>query len=222
MQNYLRTNMMSLFFSGCSITWGDELKDRVNERYSTLVSKHYGCKHVNIAQCGVSNDYIVRNTIKYLEKINPDIVVIQFTVNQRIEYFNENAKIEQWTPQTIQSKKIRNYYTQIYNDILGVENLWKNVFLFDAYCKSVGQKYVSIIGDHYEYTLRRPEKFWENKIGYWKDMCKDFTPAFLHMDLLGDLTTHPHHYANGSKGGHPTAEAHKIIADYFIKLIDAI
>ena len=222
MQNYLKTNMMSLFFSGCSITWGDELKDRINERYSTLVSKHYGCKHVNISQCGVSNDYIVRNTIKFLQKTKPDIVVIQFTVNQRIEYFNQNADIEHWTPQRIRSKKQRNYYTQIYNDILGVENLWKNVFLFDAYCKSVGQKYVSIIGDHYEHTLYRPEKYWENKIGYWKDMCKDFIPAFLHMDLLGDLTTHPHHYANGSKGGHPTAEAHKLRADYFIKLIDAI
>ena len=214
--------MMSLFFSGCSITWGDELADRMNERYSTLISKHYGCQHFNISKCGVSNDYIVRNTIKFLQNTKPDIVVIQFTVNQRIEYFNQNTDVEHWTPQILKSKKQRNYYTQTYNDILGVENLWKNVFLFDAFCKSIGQKYVSIIADHYEVALYKPEKFYKTGKGYWRDMCKDFTPSFLHIDLLGELTTHPQHYANGPKGGHPTAEAHRLIADYFIKLIDAI
>ena len=215
--------MKSLFFSGCSITWGDELKKRFAERYSTLVSNHYDCKHINISQCGISNDNIVRNTIKFLQNNNkPDIVVIQFTVNQRIEYINENSEIENWTPQIVKNNKQRSYYTQVYNDLLGVENLWKNVFLFDAYCKSVGQKYVSIIADHYEVTLYKPEKFYHKGKGYWRDMCKDFAPSFLHIDLLGDLSTHPHHYANGYKGGHPTAEAHKLIANYFIDLIDAI
>ena len=215
--------MKSLFFSGCSITWGDELKKRFAERYSTLVSNHYDCKHINISQCGISNDNIVRNTIKFLQNNNkPDVFVIQFTVNQRIEYVNENSEIEHWTPQRVKNNKQRSYYTQVYNDLLGVENLWKNVFLFDAYCKSVGQKYVSIIADHYEVTLYKPEKFYHKGKGYWRDMCKDFAPSFLHIDLLGDLFTHPHHYANGYKGGHPTAEAHKLIANYFIDLIDAI
>ena len=93
MQSYLRTNMMSLCFSGCSITWGDELTDRVNERYSTLVSKHYGCEGVNLSQCGISNDCIVRNSINYLQNNKADIVVIQYTVTSRLEYYVENGDL---------------------------------------------------------------------------------------------------------------------------------
>ena len=81
--------MMSLCFSGCSITYGDELNRRLDERYSTLVSNHYGCNHVNISQCGISNDAIVRNTIRHLQNTSsPDVVVIQYTVHPRIEYFD--------------------------------------------------------------------------------------------------------------------------------------
>ena len=50
-----------------------------------------------------------------------------------------------WLVPTYLKKAHREYYTKIYNDVLGAENLWKNIFLFDTYCKSIGQKYVSII-----------------------------------------------------------------------------
>ena len=33
---------MEFLFVGCSITWGDELEDRLNERYSKLVSDACG------------------------------------------------------------------------------------------------------------------------------------------------------------------------------------
>ena len=103
--------MKSLCFSGCSITWGDELKNRYSERYSTLVSKHYDSRHFNLSQCGISNDSIVRSTINNIQNTNPDIVVIQFTVHPRIEYFTENDTIENWTPQSLNKfRKSRNYY----------------------------------------------------------------------------------------------------------------
>ena len=70
MQCYLRVSMMSLCFSGCSITWGDELEKRYAERYSTLVSNHYDARHTNISKCGISNDNIVRNTIKHIQNTN--------------------------------------------------------------------------------------------------------------------------------------------------------
>ena len=76
---------MSLLFSGCSITWGDELKNRYQARYSTLVSKHYNYRHFNLSACGISNDSIVRSTINTIQNTKPDIVVIQFTVHPRIE-----------------------------------------------------------------------------------------------------------------------------------------
>ena len=51
---------MKILYNGCSITWGDELTDRENQRYSRLVSNHYNAEEVNLASNGISNDRIVR------------------------------------------------------------------------------------------------------------------------------------------------------------------
>ena len=227
MQNYLRTNMMSLCFSGCSITWGDELQNRIKERYSTLVSDHYKCTHVNLSECGISNDSIVRNTIKYIQNSKTDVIVIQFTVTSRIEYYRVNKKIAKFTPQPTfippQLKQThREYYTKLYNDVLGVENMWKNIFLFDSYCKSVGQKYVSLIADHFERIIMKPEKYYRGHVGYWRSMCKDYNPVYIQNQLLGTEFEHPENYAQGNKGGHPSANGHIQMANKTIELIDAI
>ena len=214
--------MNSITFSGCSITWGDELNDRLNERYSKLVADHYNTKGYNMSECGISNDAIVRRTIEYLQGTRPDLVVLQFTVTQRIEFFDANVEPENWTPQRLQSVRQRDYYLRIYNDVLGAENLWKNIFLFDSFCKSIGQKYVSIIAEHYENTQRWPERYYENNIGYWRSLCNDYTPVWMHMDVLKGLKQCPAHYANGFNGGHPSAKGHKAIANKIIELIDAI
>ena len=214
--------MMSLCFSGCSITWGDELERRYADRYSTLVSNHYDARHTNISRCGISNDAIVRRTITYLQKNKPDIVVMQFTVHQRIEYITRLAQLELWTPQRRDYVNAKQYYLNMYNDVWGCENLWKNIFLFDSFCKSIGQKYVSVIAEHYENTQRFPERFYENKIGYWRSLCKDYKPTFIQMDILKGSKQCPTHYANGFNGGHPSAKGHKAIANKIIELIDAI
>ena len=214
--------MMSLCFSGCSITWGDELQNRLIERFSHVVSKHYGCRCVNLGERGSSNDAIVRRTISYLQNNKADVVVMQFTVVQRIEYFTQKAEVEGWTPQKLDNQSKRNYYKLMYNDILGCENLWKNIFLFDSYCKSVGQKYVSIIADHYEQTLGKPRRYYKNEKGYWRSLCQDYEPLLMHRQLLGELDVSPDHYSMREKGGHPTAKAHKLIANKIIGLIDAI
>ena len=214
--------MNSITFSGCSITWGDELNDRLNERYSKLVADHYNTKGYNMSECGISNDAIVRRTIEYLQGTRPDLVVLQFTVTQRIEFFDANVEPEKWTPQRLKSVRQRDYYTRIYNEVLGAENLWKNIFLFDSFCKSIDQKYVSIIAEHYESTQRWPERYYENKKGYWRSLCNDYTPVWMHMDVLKGLKQCPAHYANGFNGGHPSAKGHKAIANKIIELIDAI
>ena len=224
MQCYLRVSMMSLCFSGCSITWGDELKTRYIERYSTLVSKHYDTRHVNLSECGISNDTIVRNTINHLETTKHDVVVIQYTVHPRIEYFNDQTNmIENWTPQDAKkSQKRRNYYLSVYNDMMAAENMWKNIFLFDTYCKSVGQKYVSLIADHFERIIVKPQKYYNTHIGYWRSMCKDYNPTYIQFDLLGMQHQQPENYARGMNGGHPSAEGHNKMANKVIELIDAI
>jgi len=219
--------MMSLCFSGCSITWGDELKNNHQERYSTLVSKHYDVRHTNISENGISNDNIVRNTIRHLQGTKPDVVVIQYTVHPRLEYFRVKQKPAKFTPQPYfipphLKQTHREYYTKVYNEVLGVENMWKNIFLFDSFCKSVGQKYVSLIADHFERIIVKPHMYYEGHVGYWRKMCKDYNPVFLQKHLLGTSEEHPENYAQGKNGGHPSAEGHIKIADKIIELIDAI
>ena len=216
--------MKSLCFSGCSITWGDELKTRYIERYSTLVSKHYDTRHVNLSECGISNDTIVRNTINHLETTKHDVVVIQYTVHPRIEYFNDKTNmIENWTPQRANdTQRCRAYYLSVYNDTLAAENMWKNIFLFDSYCKSVGQKYVSLIADHFERIIVNPHNYYNGHIGYWRSMCKDYNSIYIQRDLLKSDRINPENYAQGMKGGHPSASGHILIANKTIELIDAI
>tara|TARA_B100000927_G_scaffold87402_1_gene70452 strand:+ start:403 stop:1089 length:687 start_codon:yes stop_codon:yes gene_type:complete len=228
---------MLLFFSGCSITWGDELNDRLNDRFSTLVSNHYNSQHLNISSRGISNDNIVRNTIKYLQNYKPDVIVIQFTVTSRIEYYQVNEEPIKFTPQPTfippeLKQTHRDYYTKVYNDAVGAENTWKNIFLFDSFCKSRGQKYIPILADHYEPILLRPEKFYKTKekdgflsnecIGYWRQLCKDINITLMHYEVLGMDKQNPQHYAQWANGGHPSAKGHKVIANKIIELIDAI
>ena len=218
---------MNLLFSGCSITWGDELQSQYTERYSTLVSKHYDAIHSNISECGISNDTIVRNTIKHLQNTKPDIVVIQYTVHPRFEYYEVKKDPVKFTPQPTfippQLKEThRDYYTKVYNDALGAENMWKNIFLFDTYCKSIDQKYVSLIADHFERIIVKPDLFYQGHIGYWRGMCRDYKPTYIQKDLLGMEFKSPENYAQGKNGGHPSAEGHNKMANKVIELIDAI
>ena len=208
----------SLLFSGCSITWGDELHNRLSERFSNLVSP----RSVNLGECGVSNDFIVRNTIDWLGKMSVDIVVMQFTVHQRLELFDEEGNIERLTPQKIRTKKEEVYYKDVYTDQIGVENLWKNLFLWDSYCKNNGQKYIALIADHYDDAIRFPDRMFDKGYGHWRKLCKDIPHTMLNMEVLGLMRQYPKHYAQGIRGGHPSAKGHQKIADKVQELIDHI
>ena len=213
---------VKFLFSGCSYTWGDELENYLVERYSKLVSDHYQERSINISECGISNDTIVRRTIEFLENVSTEVVVIQFTVQQRLELFNEKGDIVISTPQSIRTKQQQVYYKDVYTDQVGAENLWKNVFLWDSYCKEKGQKYVSLLADHYDDAIRFPDRLFENGFGHWRKMCRDCMPTMLNNGVLGLMRQYPQHYANGVRGGHPSAKGHKKMADKVVELIDAI
>ena len=213
---------MNLLFSGCSITYGDELQNKFMERFSKLVSDHFAARHSNLSECGISNDNIVRRTIDRVDKIPPDLIIMQFTVHQRIEWWGEDSKPHGFTPQRIKSEIQRKYYKDVYTNHLGVENLWKNMFLFDCYCKDKGIKYIPLVADHFDGIIKHPEKFFKKGIGQWRELCKNIPYTFLNQNCLGTSEQCPENYAQGVKGGHPTAIGHQVIANKVIELIDAI
>ena len=55
---------MILYSIGDSVTWGAELENKGQERYSKLVANRLDSIDCNNASAGVSNDYIFRNTMR--------------------------------------------------------------------------------------------------------------------------------------------------------------
>jgi len=95
--------MKVLYSIGDSVTWGAELIDKKN-RFSTIVANELGYMDFNCASSGISNDRIVRNTIRDISKFvngkkisNEEIgsikatelfALIQFTAPTRFDYFD--------------------------------------------------------------------------------------------------------------------------------------
>ena len=55
---------MILYSIGDSVTWGAELENKENERYSKLVADGLEAIDCNNASAGVSNDYLFRNAMR--------------------------------------------------------------------------------------------------------------------------------------------------------------
>jgi len=198
---------MLLFFNGCSNTYGGELEN-ISGRYSKIVSDHYGVQEENDAACGISNDRITCSTIKKIQRNEIDHVIIQFTVPSRIRYYDDRGRENSWTPSDRNKKKHNNFardqwYKHVYNRHMGVENMWKNMYLFDIFCKSVGQKYTALIADHWTDDL--------DIDAHWK---KDLSPIRIHRDILRYDSLLLEHK-------HPSNIGHRKIAKEIIKHVDS-
>jgi hypothetical protein len=84
---------MNIGFSGCSFTYGAELKDEKKDRYSTIVCRELDAKGYNISQNGISNDLICKNIYDLSKMIELDFAVIQITSFLRFSFaFDNNYK----------------------------------------------------------------------------------------------------------------------------------
>ena len=179
-----------ILFSGCSITYGDELENRIEDRFS----KH----HINIAECGISNDMIVMKTIEHLEQNHSvDFVVVQFTVPRRSTYWKNKWKsITPWHDDT----ESRVYYKYLDSQELRMMNLWKNVYILDQYLRDIPH-YFWRLGEGSEKTCKNKSIF--EKVVPWSDMVTLY-------DLIGIPETSPQHYVTG----HPNEKGHDLIAQH--------
>ena len=93
---------VDLFFCGDSNTFGEELQGieedhqkRVEQRYSTLVSKKLDKTHENISQSGACNDWIVKTVVEWFELGNKcDTAIIQFSAATRWGWYDENGQYQ--------------------------------------------------------------------------------------------------------------------------------
>jgi len=235
----------NLLFNGCSITYGSELEGISNDiehleknRFSHIISERTGKTYANIATGGSSNDRIVRRTIEWFEAGNTcDLAVIQLTFVLRREYISKytgecskfsklnyvksnNTHLKEDLVDYDQIRKAYYaYYTNCYNDNLGLTNFYKNLFILEQYFKSINVNSF--------YIKVKPQiNIDYNKIIPWQNLCKNNYNeiATINGDILTsgfrgeDYAPRMAEYLNlGLNGSHPSEIGHQKIADYIIK-----
>lgn len=105
-----------LYSIGDSVTWGAELENKEQQRYSYLVSKQKGWIDCNNASAGVSNDYMYRHTIRDVShwikhkevwseetgwvKSDKLCVIVGWTAPTRFEWWEDGKFVQErlWAP----------------------------------------------------------------------------------------------------------------------------
>tara|TARA_B100000945_G_C20102173_1_gene466383 strand:+ start:71 stop:634 length:564 start_codon:yes stop_codon:yes gene_type:complete len=187
-----------MIFSGCSITWGDELENQ-QDRFSTIVSNTINVTETNISLCGISNDAIVRRAVSYNPK---EPVILQLTVPSRMEYFTPDGpqkfSLQRQLKMVPYRRPMRTYYTEVNNEHHQMENLFKNLFVFEQYCYSNNIKHVVLFADC-DIELSH---------GHWSSLCKSKI-----WNIWKDILGYNH------RGGHPTKEEHRKIANFLLETV---
>ena len=88
---------MKIYFDGCSWTWGSELENNEEERYSRLICNELGAEECNYAKRGGSNDRIIRNLMTENDIEKYDLAIIQMTYPARTEYLKlQQLEKDKW------------------------------------------------------------------------------------------------------------------------------
>jgi len=179
-----------ILFTGCSMTWGDELEHRLQDRFSK--------SHPNIAECGMSNDMMVMKTIEFIDKTpRIDFVVAQFTVPRRVMYYQDEWKnLTPWTKNT----EARVFYKYLDSQEMRMMNLWKNVYILDRYLQNIPH-YFWRSGEESEKEVKNDCIF--RKLSPWSDMVTLY-------DLIGTPDGSPENYVTG----HPNKKGHELISQH--------
>ncbi len=113
---------MKLLFLGCSWTWGDELRNREKERYSSIIGKRLNADVVNLGECGFSNHAIARIFLdQNLDQY--DYVFVQLTTPSRAEFFDKDG-----ITADIKNKRLREKLAKIYDQEKAKLRFRQNMF----------------------------------------------------------------------------------------------
>ena len=208
---------MFFYFNGCSHTYGADLENIEDERFSTLVSNHYNADHLNDATRGSSNDKIVRKTFEFLENNKCDYGIIMMTYHVRMELVNpvKGSHNHHFSPNRPECKL---FYKRFYNDDVGSINYYRNRFLLEQEFRRRG---IPLILLQINYV---------SGDNVYKRMCDGelhtitSSPHENHETLLGHVKTRKYFYHKGMNelNGHFNVDGHRKVADLIINQIDIV
>ena len=190
---------MKIYFDGCSWTYGAELENPEEERFSKVLCNELGAEEYNIAIGGGSNDRIVRNLLVEEHNIEDyDLAVIQMTYPVRTEFFYDN----EW----IRVNPKNNYNKWLHGEDGNIERIGEKFkhhadFWKYYYMHVTNEKYFETQEKIHYHTIRNSCKIplVLVTINRWTKLPFDLQ--------LNDGTRNMKH-----KMGHPTKELHKHFA----------
>ena len=230
---------MILYSIGDSVTWGAELENKEEERYSKLVANRLGGIDCNNASSGVSNDYIFRNSIRDINQwiqtnkiwdetngwVDSDElkVLIGWTSPTRFEWwdgekyvqdrlwvdYDKWGDVDKWQTTELQDKFILHQNELIPSYIRTFNHIQSLISL----CELNDIDYY-FFNTFYQYeTIKEPK----SKIDLWGRETEQLGLEYLKVEM-----DNMYDYLNKNKATfherkHPTKESHKLWANYIIE-----
>jgi len=191
---------MKIYFDGCSRTWGGELENREQERFSSLICKKLDAEEYNISRGGASNERIVRQLLVENDITDYDLAIIQMTFPSRTEYF-----YQKWRGVSIQD-------TQLWKPWKKKKKRFEHEDFWTYYYDKIYCEYHGSIKERITYQII-------------KDHCKVNNVPLILMtnnnwdtDLKFDIEIEHTRYPK-AHGGHENKEGHRILADDILSLL---
>jgi hypothetical protein len=193
-------------FLGCSFTAGVGLSDP-STHYASIVSSHFNKKILNLAQPGGSNNLIF-DKFSQLDFYPGQLVVLQFTVLDRLHYCNDNKKLIQLLLSTSPIEKYqRQAMLEIYHkDFLFYELLCK----IRAIVKIAREQKLKLVFWLIDY---KNENIYSKVDQLYFYNMPEFVPASWLENYMVD---------SAEDNLHPGVESNKILANTLIKYIETI
>ena len=230
---------MILYSIGDSVTWGAELENKEQERYSKLVANHLGAIDCNNASAGVSNDYIFRNSLRDIlqwvetkriwDETNGWIksdelkVLIGWTSPTRFEWWDGKKYVQdrlwvdydKWgAPDANQTTDIQDKFIVHQNELIpSYIRTFNHINSLQAILELYDIDYCFINTFYHYDNIHEPK----NKIDMWGRDTEQLGLEYLKIDM-----DNMYDYLNSNGGTfherkHPTKESHEMWANYIIK-----
>lgn len=143
---------MTIYFNGCSHTFGDDLADPANTAWPAVLSSHLGVDFFNDSASGGTNDRIMYRVTKHLDQF--DQFYIAWTYTTRFtRYRSDNNHDVNFNPQLTHSmygndQSFAEYgkiHYQTWHNELYAFKLWlQNIVMLQRLFESENKKYVMI------------------------------------------------------------------------------
>lgn len=202
---------MKIVFTGDSYTWGAELENNIESRYSRIMCKSMNAEEVNLGVGGSANDPIFLRLIEYLQNNTADYVIIQLSDVHRIAIAHPHTEEFKSLNYRSSSNNMKFHMADVRQKVgkyiydigkKGTKSWYRmtryKIWLTDLYLKEKGINYIICVkSEEIDDYLNDP-----GISQHIKD--KFFTPSLREL-CYGNRT-------QGVDKGHPNEQGHKIIA----------